>query len=183
MDLILIQRLERLSERFSGIKIKVNVLEEPPIFLFRRRVVERLKEFAIDIRFKPKEQIADRIYWTAQSLFMESCFKANLDQMEKYDDPKLFKSEAILAGAYLAEFGCVIGTEWEEVVHASLKDRENDTRNERHAGALLMLSGAFGLVPFDRAIGEAKIEPVSIADPRVYERMGRVLSELDIDSL
>jgi hypothetical protein len=180
VDPILIERIERLSDRFTGVRITVKVLDEPPIFLIRRRVEDHLDDMRLNLRFRKKEPISERIFWMAQTLFLESAFKANLNRMEQFEDPHLYKSDAILAGAFLAEYACVIGTEWESDVHAKLIQRENEAKYERQAGALMLKAGAFGLAPFDTALAEAVGETISIADARIHERMSRVLDEIAI---
>ncbi|MFM9873739.1 MAG: hypothetical protein ACKVQS_09780 [Fimbriimonadaceae bacterium] len=180
MDPLIIDRLERLSERFTGFRIKINVLPEPPIFLIRRRIVERLDEGMIEIRFGRNEKLSDRIFWTAQTLFLEAAFRINLQHMEQYDDPRLYKSDAILAGAFLAEFAAVIGTDWEDVMQDQLIQRESESKAERRAGALFLRAGAFGLVPFDQALSELDGNDVSILDVRVKSKLAAVIENLEV---
>jgi len=180
VDSILVERLERLSDRFTGVYLKVDVLEEPPILFFRRRIEDHGDEMRMTIRFKKRESVYDRIYWLAQALFLEAAFKANLNRMEQFEDPRLFKSDAILAGAFLAEYACVIGTEWESEVHKKLIERETDVKYEKRAGALILKAGAFGLAPFDVGLDGDVGEIVSVGDQRILERMTRVLDEISV---
>lgn len=179
MDPLILKRLERLCQRFTGIDIQLEVLDETPIWFVRPRRVWDRSLLKLTFRFSRQWGFLERLNSVAATAFVFGVDEWVRQQIaEDRYLPEKYDVERVFAGAYLAEVASTLGTRHELDVKTAWAGGKGLFKAEKIAGSLFLMAGAFGWRPFYE-VSEDAVSERSAFDPAVREKLERLLEEVE----
>lgn len=179
MDQLILKRVEKLCERFTGVPITIEVLDETPIWFIRPRRVWDRATLKLTFRFSSRRGFLERLNNVAASAFVFGVDEWVRRQLaEDRYLPEKYDVERVFAGAYLAEVASTLGTRHELDVKTAWAGGKGLFRAEKVAASLFLIAGAFGWRPFYEVPEEAVVER-SAFEPAVRQKLERLLEEVE----